>query len=265
MPTLVPTPAPVPPILDLSNPIYQGIGALLGLAAIIITLVLWWTARKRKQLSYQIVSDTPLVSVREEAELKGRLKVLFDDVPAQDLELSAVIVRVFNSGNVAIGEDDYFGHPIEIQFGGNAEVLTTNVIKTGPDDFDARATADGTKALLHPVLLNKGQSVEIKSLVKQKSSFRLYAHIKDVQVRKSDEKSTNVRSLLAVIAAIITFAILAFGVVTLTVSNLLALMVIANPHPTPSDFIPYLLPILIVSLILIAMSVLIGLLDFSSK
>jgi uncharacterized membrane protein len=221
-----PLPAPVPPILDLSNGIWQGIGALFGLAAIIVSLVFWWTARQRKQLSYQVVSDTPLVSVREEAELKGRLKVLFDDVPAQDLDLRAVIVRVFNSGNVAIGEDDYFGHPIELQFGENAEVLTASVIKTGPDDFVAKATPAGTKALIHPVLLNKGQSLEVKTLVKQKRGFRFYAHIRDVQVRRFDESSTNSQSIRAQMAFIIAAVIASVSYLMIVLSGNTSLFVI---------------------------------------
>jgi hypothetical protein len=177
------TPAPVSPILDLSNPIYQGIGALFGLAAILISLLLWLRDRPRKELSYQVVADTPLISVKEEAELKGRLEIVFDKQPSYNLDLRSVIVRVINSGNVPIGEDDYFGHPLELRFGEKAEVLIAGIVKTEPVDFEAKAFAAGTMVLLQPVLLNKGQSVTIRVLVKEKECFSLYAHLKGVDVK----------------------------------------------------------------------------------
>jgi len=194
--------------MDLSNPIYQGIGAIFGLAAIILSLIFWWTDRQRRELSYQVVSNTPLISVKEEEELKGRLEVMFDKQAAQNLNLNSVIVKVINSGNVPIGEDDYYGHPIEFRFGENAEVLTASVVKTEPVDFDAKAEPSGTKALLQPVLFNKGQSITIKMLVKQGAKFQVYAHIKGIDSVKIYIESRTSASLIKSVLLILSLPLL---------------------------------------------------------
>lgn len=84
-------PAPIPSPLDLNNPNWEGLGAIaatiLGLAAILVTVILWRKDRKRKELSYHTVSDTPLVSFREVEELAGRLAITFDNQQVQNLDI----------------------------------------------------------------------------------------------------------------------------------------------------------------------------------
>jgi hypothetical protein len=67
----------------------------LGTIAIIITL-LWmlyaaWRKRTGRILSYEILSDTPLVSSEEEAEPKGRLVITFDNQPVQSIKIRSVV------------------------------------------------------------------------------------------------------------------------------------------------------------------------------
>ena len=100
------------------------------LAALLLTAVVpvlqWWLGRRFKELSYRVVSAEPLVSIREADELQGRLVVTFDGQPAQGANISAVVVRVWNSGNEPINDMD-FKAPIFLTYGTGATVLTERV------------------------------------------------------------------------------------------------------------------------------------------
>ena len=87
----------------LRDQIWQFVGAAFGFVAIIISIILWRTQRRRKALSYDIISRAPLLSVDD--EIKGKLKIYFDGKPVQDIHL--VLVKIINSGNVPIVSTDY--------------------------------------------------------------------------------------------------------------------------------------------------------------
>ncbi len=190
-PTSTPTPSPNYGWLEfMRDPLWQFIGVIVALIAIIITIYFSLRSRREKpikRLSPVIITETPLVSIREEEELKGRLVVLFDKQPMQKPDISMLIIEFSNTGTEPIDDEDYSG-PIRIECGENSEVLTANVTKTEPNDFDAKAEidpTDPTKALLNPVLLNAGQSVTVKILVRKAAQVvGIYAHIKGVDVEK---------------------------------------------------------------------------------
>ena len=214
---ITPVAVNTPPLFDLSNAVWQGIGGLAGIVAIIITLVVLYTSRQRKVLSYTVLAYVPLISVKEEEELKSRLQILFDGQPAQNLDIGSLIIRFNNVGNQDIGEDDYAGHPIEIRFEDTAEVLTTPIlVATGPEDFDVILDKEQTKGLIHPTLLNKGQSLTIKLLVKQSRGFRVYARIKGTKVIRSSTIQPNY--LLITLPYIITILTISFIIMT-AISN----------------------------------------------
>jgi hypothetical protein len=59
----------------LRDPVWQFIGVLAALVTIFIAL----RQRNQKEIVYDIISDTPILSIKE--EVKNRVKVLFDDKP----------------------------------------------------------------------------------------------------------------------------------------------------------------------------------------
>ena len=71
----------------LRDPIWTFIGAALAIVAIVVPILLWVFQQKRKMLSYER-SVTPLLTVKE--EIAGRLKVLFDDQPVQNIFLMVI-------------------------------------------------------------------------------------------------------------------------------------------------------------------------------
>lgn len=142
----------------LRDSIWQFIGAILALIAIILILV----QRKRKALSYKIISNTPLVKIKE--DIKGRLQVLFDEKPVENIYL--IIINFINSGNLPIKSADYES-PVNLNFNEDVQLLTAEVIDTNPKTLEVSAKIEGTKVLLKPTLLNENDSITIKVLVNQ--------------------------------------------------------------------------------------------------
>src|SRR5437763_1422181 len=76
----------------------------------------YWIYRKqhtRKELSYQIISDASIVSIDD--ELKDKIAILFEGTHLNNMRL--LVLKIWNSGNIAIKRDDY-DEPISIAFKG---------------------------------------------------------------------------------------------------------------------------------------------------
>lgn len=144
------------------DPMWQFFGAILVVIGIIISIILFWIQRPKSSLSWKIVSNTPLVKIS--SEIRGNLQVLFEGNPAKDIQL--IIVRIINTGNVSIKSGDY-EHPIKLNFDENAQILTTEVIETIPNNIKASANIEENRVFISPTLLNKGDSITIKTLVNQ--------------------------------------------------------------------------------------------------
>ena len=63
----------------LTIPLWGFVGIIV---AFVVPVLLYLLQRKRKALSYNVVSITPLLNVEEEEE--GRLKILFEDKQVLD-------------------------------------------------------------------------------------------------------------------------------------------------------------------------------------
>jgi hypothetical protein len=74
---------------------WQFIGVILAIIAIAITVILYWIQRQKRALSWQVVSNTPLLSI--DKEIKGNLEVLYNRKPVQDVQL--IIAKIINNGS----------------------------------------------------------------------------------------------------------------------------------------------------------------------
>ena len=88
----------------LSNPGWQiAINAAIGLLTIIVSIIIYRRQRNRRSITYEVVSDTPILSLKE--EIKGRVQVLFDTKPVGEVRL--VILKIWNSGDSPILPNEY--------------------------------------------------------------------------------------------------------------------------------------------------------------
>jgi hypothetical protein len=168
----------------LRDQIWQFVGAVLGLAAIVLTAILYWKQRQLKELAYEIISKTSVVSVQD--EVAGKIEILYEDKPVKNVNLA--VIRLVNSGNVAIKPDDYM-QPVSFNFGKNAKILQTEVIKEVPDNLGAiypSVLAGETGAVeINPILLNKGDEFTFKVLGTQLGKITVNGRIVDVKEIKT--------------------------------------------------------------------------------
>ncbi len=146
----------------LRDPLWQFVGALLALVAILVSLGLYQIQRGRKELSYEMISRTRLLSVAE--ELQGKLQILFENTPVSKVDL--VVLRLTNTGNTPVTSTDY-EREVSFKFGEGVRILTAEVSETIPENLRASVVLDDSRIVIQPALLNGGDSVTVKALLSQ--------------------------------------------------------------------------------------------------
>jgi hypothetical protein len=144
----------------LRDPAWQFVGAVLALVAVAATVVIYLLQRQRKSLSYDLVSTNQLLTVREEVE--GKLQVLYEGQPTRDIQL--LVVRLINSGNVAIASSDY-ERELSIGTGVRSKILSAAVTNVEPDNLIAEVVTEDARVTLKAVLLNPRDTITLKILV----------------------------------------------------------------------------------------------------
>ncbi len=139
--------------------------------AIIVSIYLWYLNRK-KALSYNILRRAPLLNLKGAAS--NELDVRFGGHSVLDAYL--IVVRLFNSGHLAINSTDYQSS-VSIMLNPGAEILAASVIETIPVDLKERIknaaeqqsliqNIEKERILLTPVLLNEGDSITVQILAR---------------------------------------------------------------------------------------------------
>lgn len=144
----------------ITNPIWTFIFGLAAVAGVWIA----WRDRKRKELSYAVMSSAPFV--HESNGNAGKLlKVTYAGREVNDVSL--IVVRVWNSGNETIEESDFrqaivltFGHP-------TSQVLLAEVPEHEkvPANLMHKMHFDSTQVKLGPMLLNPSDALTVRVVV----------------------------------------------------------------------------------------------------
>lgn len=144
------------------DPLWQFVGVVLAAAAIAVAVAVYLLQRRRKALSYEVISQTPLVKLENHRE--SALQILYDGQPAEDVHM--IVVRVVNSGNTPIAGDDY-ERPVTWSFGPHARLLTAEVLSSDPESLGRMGgvTYGSETAQLRSMLFNSGDSITLKFLV----------------------------------------------------------------------------------------------------
>ncbi len=162
---------------------------------------------QRKELSYDIISRTPLLNIQEKNK---NIQILFNKEPVQDVNL--IEIEIFNSGHQEIRPDDY-EYPIFFNFGENTEILSAEKSEVYPESLLPSLKIEGTKVVLEPILLNPKDSIIIKMLISRYENeptpnVRI-AGIKDIKNARESSKK------LAIFKAISGMIVCALGIFAL--------------------------------------------------
>lgn len=154
----------------LREPVWQFIGALAAIFGIFIAVAIYRAEQARedrravKQLSYEVVANTPLFNVV--GDIKPRIEVRLDGNPVEDVHY--VMISFSNSGNIVIEKSDQDPDiSIGISFGDGAQIIEADIVQAQPPDLPVKLRVETNKVTLDPLLLNPGDSIVFKALVSQ--------------------------------------------------------------------------------------------------
>ena len=104
------------------NIIWNIAAIVISVLAIIVTITLFVLSKKKKRLSYEIISNNPVLLEKE--DVKGELEILYNGKPVKDVFLS--VIRLINNGNLEILEKDFLDG-VFIDFGEGSKVLSSEL------------------------------------------------------------------------------------------------------------------------------------------
>jgi|SRR5882724_460254 len=175
--------------------------ASAAILAVVVTVIVYWLQKKRKRLTYKVISDLDLLTKNE--QIKGQVKVLYEDQPVENVRLYTI--QVINSGGVAIERTDFDG-PLHIEFEETAQILSVVVIDATPEDLPVEIEQKPISVAISPLLMNRRDSITIKFILNGHYIPHVHARIKDVpriKIRRYPQSYISAWSMICVVFTII--------------------------------------------------------------
>ena len=138
------------------------ISAITSVIAIILTLLIYFITRKKKSLSYEVLSESPLISISD--EIKSGLQVLYNGKPVENIHLC--LIKFMNDGNVPIAANDY-ERPLTLSFGDPSSLVYVEKMQVTPSNLTLHIDVSGQAITVAPIMLNPGDSFTVKALINQ--------------------------------------------------------------------------------------------------
>jgi len=146
----------------LRDPIWQFMGALLALVAIVVAIYIYFLQKYKKSLSYTILTDNELLTTSE--ELHGKIKIFFGKTRIQNINFLAIQIK--NEGNVPILPTDFY-EKLSLSFGSKTKILSAELTERYPDTLKPILRVETTTLLIDPILINHEDYFTIKVLLSQ--------------------------------------------------------------------------------------------------
>jgi len=223
-------------ILLVESSITGLIGAVGSIVAVAISIFLYLLSRKKKTLSYELLSEYSLISI--DHELRSKLKVLYEGNPVERVHL--LLFKFLNSGNVPITASD-FDRALNIHLSGDSTVLSADPVKSSPENLRVSLSVEKQDITFQPVLMNGGDYFTVKVLVGEYGgSFEIDARIVGVKLIRAARrpqrewffKEWRFR-LLAILAALLILVSLAVSYKTGATRFFAKSSPTPLPQPTP--------------------------------
>jgi len=171
--------------ISLRDPLWQFFAVIVGIIAIAISIIIFYSQRQYKELSHEIISSSPLLT--KSKEIEGNVQILFDNKPVNNVYL--VVLKLINSGNIPISAKDY-ELPLSFDFGEQSNILLADVTNTEPEGLKINLNIIKNKVMVNPFLLNANDTIILKILLSDYSSVikpeaRIYG-VKDISFKRKD-------------------------------------------------------------------------------
>src|SRR5258708_28273992 len=158
----------------LRDPVWQSIGVIIAIDALLLTILLYKRQVRRKEILWDLVENVSLSSFNVSESVKSAL--VYKTLRLDDVNL--FYVNVWNSGNIEILPND-FHDPIKFDFGNKAQVLEVVLLDAKPKNIAEKISfsIEANYVKLLPLLLNSGDLIKLKVLVTKFSG-----NVSDVKV-----------------------------------------------------------------------------------
>lgn len=134
--------------------------SILAILAIAITIIIFVFQTNTKSLSYEIISNTQIVSVNEES--KDKIQITFEGKLVEDVNL--IVVEIANDGDIPITKADYES-PIIIRPRDQGQILSAEIIEVSPSNLTIPISVSQSAITFKEVLLNSEDKIRLKLLV----------------------------------------------------------------------------------------------------
>ncbi len=150
----------------ISDPSWQFYGVIASLLSIAIALWLDQKGLRRKRLTYRVLSDAP-VSTQPVHSSEQKIFIPSINSFRPPNELSMVVIKVWNSGNVALEAEDY-KIPMHFHFSGRS-IVSSEIFETNPPILmrfsRLHVLPQGDILLLPPLNLNPKSFLQLSVLL----------------------------------------------------------------------------------------------------
>ena len=194
----------------LRDGVWQFVGAVVSVVALVVAVVAVWIQVRRKSFVYSILADNELLHRKD--ILGDRVTVHFDSQAVSSLRL--VSLQFSNDGYVAIAKSD-FESPVTVSFPIGAKVLSAIPGSTQPEGLPVELSVHQGAVVVSPLLLNRDDSFTVQVILtgasgKPKVTARLLG-VKEIKEQSLGKKSNLLQRLqLEVLSTAVAVAIVGF-------------------------------------------------------
>jgi hypothetical protein len=149
----------------LRDSVWTFFGALLALAAILVSIAVYYAQKQRKRVTVETLARVPLIALGKEG-IEG-LAITFNGEPIQ--KATVVLIRVANAGNAPILSAD-FEAPLSFEFSPESKILSASIVSSEPPKMPITVSVAGPTATLSPHLLNPTDSLTCRVLLSASDS-----------------------------------------------------------------------------------------------
>lgn len=171
----------------LRDGVWQFFGAFFTILGIFATIWIYRKQKQRKELTYKLISSSPILGVR--GKITGELRIIHNNRAVNQLQY--IKLRVTNSGNVAIRATD-FETPLVLSVK-KGEILSADLADSTPNNIGVHIQSiSASEVVIPPLLLNAGDQFDLELLVNDYSGgVTLAARIENVKEIVLIEKNWN--------------------------------------------------------------------------
>lgn len=172
----------------------------------------WW--RLRKSLAFVVKTYTAIFSI--DPEIGKRIRILYDGKSITNARL--FVITLLNDGRQPVEEKDFSQKSIDFVFSSSGQILSSEVINVNPPSLTVEKEEKGNVLSIMPLLLNRGDSFEIKGLINSdddkitcKARIVGIKEVKRIHSSKPNFNLSSAKSIGALLILPIALLIIVFG------------------------------------------------------